>query len=170
MAPCVAKDMAGVRHPPIDCLGRAMDWPRWTSGSTSASAIRPCCWCCPRSLHRNGSRARQKSPSVCCSGNRLTQTTLAPIAYLHRPEQERQPTEADCSTPRIKPSTGCRLKRSQSRRPGGWVSTHNVMRPSRPCWLKNPCWASRRLATSMRCWGIPGKHPLAGHRGRDADD
>ena len=28
-------------------------------------------------------------------GNRLTQTTLAPIAYLHRPEQERQPTEAD---------------------------------------------------------------------------
>ncbi|VVP41631.1 hypothetical protein PS874_04757 [Pseudomonas fluorescens] len=28
-------------------------------------------------------------------GNRLTQTTLAPIAYLHRPEQERQPTDAD---------------------------------------------------------------------------
>ncbi|VVN49192.1 hypothetical protein [Pseudomonas fluorescens] len=28
-------------------------------------------------------------------GNRLTQTTLAPIAYLHRPEQERQPTSAD---------------------------------------------------------------------------
>ncbi|VVO46921.1 hypothetical protein PS862_00099 [Pseudomonas fluorescens] len=28
-------------------------------------------------------------------GNRLTQTTLAPIAYLHRPEQERKPTEAD---------------------------------------------------------------------------
>ncbi|MEF9672781.1 hypothetical protein QNM99_12885 [Pseudomonas sp. PCH446] len=25
-------------------------------------------------------------------GNRLTQTTLAPIAYLHRPEQERGPT------------------------------------------------------------------------------
>ncbi|WP_137808394.1 hypothetical protein [Pseudomonas sp. G(2018)] len=28
-------------------------------------------------------------------GNRLTQTTLAPIAYLHRPEQEREPTDAD---------------------------------------------------------------------------
>ncbi|POA74779.1 hypothetical protein [Pseudomonas sp. DP16D-R1] len=28
-------------------------------------------------------------------GNRLTQTTLAPIAYLHRPEQERTPTGAD---------------------------------------------------------------------------
>lgn len=28
-------------------------------------------------------------------GNRLTQTTLAPIAYLHRPEQERKPTDAD---------------------------------------------------------------------------
>lgn len=28
-------------------------------------------------------------------GNRLTQSTLAPIAYLHRPEQERQPTDAD---------------------------------------------------------------------------
>ena len=28
-------------------------------------------------------------------GNRLTQTTLSPIAYLHRPEQERQPTDAD---------------------------------------------------------------------------
>lgn len=28
-------------------------------------------------------------------GNRLTQTTLAPIAYLHRPEQERKSTEAD---------------------------------------------------------------------------
>ncbi|HWT69275.1 MAG TPA: hypothetical protein VN214_09210 [Pseudomonas sp.] len=28
-------------------------------------------------------------------GNRPTQTTLAPIAYLHRPEQERQPTGAD---------------------------------------------------------------------------
>jgi hypothetical protein len=28
-------------------------------------------------------------------GNRLTQSTLAPIAYLHRPEQEREPTDAD---------------------------------------------------------------------------
>jgi len=28
-------------------------------------------------------------------GNRLTQTTLAPIAYLHRPEQERKATGAD---------------------------------------------------------------------------
>ena len=28
-------------------------------------------------------------------GNRLTQTTLAPIAYLHRPEQERKPTSDD---------------------------------------------------------------------------
>ncbi|MCW8278236.1 hypothetical protein IMF27_23875 [Pseudomonas sp. PCH199] len=28
-------------------------------------------------------------------GNRLTQTTLAPIAYLHRPEPERKPTGAD---------------------------------------------------------------------------
>ncbi|VVN65729.1 hypothetical protein [Pseudomonas fluorescens] len=28
-------------------------------------------------------------------GNRLTQTSLAPIAYLHRPEQERKPTDAD---------------------------------------------------------------------------
>ncbi|WP_433735868.1 hypothetical protein [Pseudomonas putida] len=28
-------------------------------------------------------------------GNRLTQNTLAPIAYLHRPEQEREPTDAD---------------------------------------------------------------------------
>lgn len=28
-------------------------------------------------------------------GNRLTQTTLAPIAYLHRPEQERKPTADD---------------------------------------------------------------------------
>lgn len=28
-------------------------------------------------------------------GNRLTQTTLAPIAYLHRPEQERNPTSDD---------------------------------------------------------------------------
>lgn len=28
-------------------------------------------------------------------GNRLTQTTLAPIAYLHRPEQEREPTDSD---------------------------------------------------------------------------
>jgi hypothetical protein len=28
-------------------------------------------------------------------GNRLTQTTLPPIAYLHRPEQERKPTSDD---------------------------------------------------------------------------
>ncbi|QJC80675.1 hypothetical protein [Pseudomonas umsongensis] len=28
-------------------------------------------------------------------GNRLTQTTLAPIAYLHRPEQERMPSSDD---------------------------------------------------------------------------
>ncbi|MGF6138969.1 hypothetical protein [Pseudomonas laurylsulfatiphila] len=28
-------------------------------------------------------------------GNRLTQTTLSPIAYLHRPEQERKPTADD---------------------------------------------------------------------------
>ncbi|MDF9777668.1 hypothetical protein [Pseudomonas baetica] len=28
-------------------------------------------------------------------GNRLTQNTLAPIAYLHRPEQEREPTYTD---------------------------------------------------------------------------
>lgn len=28
-------------------------------------------------------------------GNRLTQTTLPPIAYLHRPEQEREPTDGD---------------------------------------------------------------------------
>jgi hypothetical protein len=28
-------------------------------------------------------------------GNRLTQTTLSPIAYLHRPEQERKPTSDD---------------------------------------------------------------------------
>jgi len=28
-------------------------------------------------------------------GNRLTQTTLAPIAYLHRPEQERTPSSDD---------------------------------------------------------------------------
>ncbi|WP_433736005.1 hypothetical protein [Pseudomonas putida] len=28
-------------------------------------------------------------------GNRLTQTTLPPIAYLHRPEQERKPTTED---------------------------------------------------------------------------
>lgn len=28
-------------------------------------------------------------------GNRLTQSTLAPIAYLHRPEQEREPTDTD---------------------------------------------------------------------------
>lgn len=28
-------------------------------------------------------------------GNRLTKSSLAPIAYLHRPEQERHPTDAD---------------------------------------------------------------------------
>jgi hypothetical protein len=33
-------------------------------------------------------------------GNRLMQSILAPIAYLHRPEQERKPTDADllCAT------------------------------------------------------------------------
>ncbi|HEF4762725.1 TPA: hypothetical protein SAN82_005200 [Pseudomonas putida] len=43
-------------------------------------------------------REPEGAPEVAMSlllGNRLTQATLAPIAYLHRPEQEREPTDVD---------------------------------------------------------------------------
>ncbi len=96
-------------------------------------------------------------------GNRLTQTTLAPIAYLHRPEQERTPTGADLLyaarqaldwVPLPAPSIEqvWRVGIDAQRRVDLATVSADVPSASQA--------RSRDCATSMIGWAIPGKpHP-----------